>query len=570
VDAKAAGAHSAGLGKEGLMRGLRQLAGGLGLALGIWAVTGPAWGFGGAPAGNLDPKIRRQRQTEELLERMDQLFGGGGFALYSNQTHRNVERYKRRYQKALDLLQDLDKNLREWRSLVERNPKDKVYRTFLGTIQLALYAIYGRSDEFLAGLRFSADYQTWYEKQDQWKRNAEPMLAQARESVERALEHDREYPDALALRGQLRILQAALGETNPRVKRDLFKRGLIDLKTLRNRRSYFHSWLGYVVVQCAQELSDTAKGREILAEAAAFSDPPQNSSWALRLRRALDGRQVRYQEFQHHVVEPAEGFKLEGLKEETIDLVGALRECLAEPLKEIPEALDTYASPGQVASQHAGVMLSLDSDASSDNVERFVRWLGRLDRAVEDLMAKREQWDTLARLNESAAFYYLTNKSLCGFHVLHALERTRALAGHRKVLDASVRDPDFEQKWKDWIRKLERSVPDDLTVALGRNPDYLPARLLSFEYAAVFEGSSRASFQLSRLEPVLDVMRYPFDGRAYRAYWRAYLAAAREQDEQVTEYLEEAKTYRGSNPWVRCLEQVVEINAFMERAAAER
>ena len=98
-------------------------------------------------------KVMVQNTTVKALDALDQLSLEGN-TIFTDQSEENIGKYVLYYKKAIDIIDRLEEVQRCWKKLIEQNNNDKIYRVYMATVQLGLYSIYSRGNEFLIFLKY--------------------------------------------------------------------------------------------------------------------------------------------------------------------------------------------------------------------------------------------------------------------------------------------------------------------------------------------------------------------------------------------------------------------------------
>ena len=460
-------------------------------------------------------KIQLQEESARLLSELNHLLLSTSElnALFSDQSRSNICKYAKRYTQVIDLLDELEINLKDWKQLVKQNRNDKVYRAYVATLQLAMYSIYSQPNVYLGFLKVytpdvqgidcavlekSPDMPAWDMKSSEWEIKAESYLVRVQESIEKALSLDPFYDDARIIKAQLMVFQKDY---------DAALQAFMELDAegvLGEKRSYLNSWMAYIALQ----QGDTQFAEEKLKRASAFSEPPENSSWASSLVRSKRMANTHWTVFDHHAIEPPDDMDLDQLMVQTQQAIITVRSALSSPLGPIPTNMtdEKFKSLTVNAAYHPMLMLTLESDKTSENLSRYADMVETLYESGVELNKLMEIWDKLANRNPSVSYYYRLQKSSCGLALKQMIENSKPLLYNKKLIALlETRQEEREEEvvnylsqWQEWSNQVA-SLGEDIESVRKMANGVLSAELLAFEYQAVFSDPSQAQQTLDEL-----------------------------------------------------------------------
>ena len=446
-------------------------------------------------AEQLMDKNSLQEQSLGLLAEIDSL-RFNSMAIYVDQSPDNLCDYSLHYLKADYLLHHIEQNVGHWEKQIKRNRNDKVFQVFKASMQLGLYAIYSRDQEFLSPFslhkadkiseqltagsclkRIKKRYTDWAterikdipemgghdEIKAEWQDKASSALGRAREAISRALQIDPDYKDALIIEAQMLAMSGQYQEARTKFE-EIAEMGYFD-----ESRSYLNSWLAHLALQQGQVLqggqaeeadeesleqqdSSSLSHRELLRKAAGYSEPYANKEWATKMRAALVSRDKKELRFTFPPTTTIEDdFDLGQLYQQSSFLINGLRAELLKSLdqkkgirKPLPPAVNKDLA--SYALSHEYVLTDLATDKSELNFSRHDQLVDNIYRLAVMMEQVIGLWDQLAQDNEQSRAYYLLNKSSCGLTLLESLQASRAI----------VSDPAF-QLWQEKAHKKKEA-----------------------------------------------------------------------------------------------------------------
>jgi len=535
-------------------------------------------------------RVQLQDETVGYLEELDNLYLDSN-TLFSDQGEANLCAYAKHYHKAKKLVEDLKNSLDCWKQLIEQNGHDKVYRTYAASVQLALYSIYARGNEFLMFLRFEKKLNEFKDRPcltkifpqddlqegfdltiDEWEQNAESYLMRANETIKRALIIDDNYKDARILEAQWLALR---GNYDDAIKK--FD-ALEDEGWFRDQRSFPNSWKAYIAIRQQENVKESATPPEggedrFLKKASAYSEPLENSKWASRYMKKKRLAKMEEVSFTFADSFPVENVDLEKLQEKMVFLIEIMREELNASLEDaegIPKPISKGSSVASMAKDRTKVLISLETDTSKRNLSRYAKILENIYTAGKKLEEVIEKWNSLASQNMHSADYYNLNKSACSLAFLEVIECTFPHAKNvdlKNVLEKRQKERqeqqeekgeiiDYEAQWDEWWNKYTASTVSDIEKMAAGNSAFLPVKMLQFEYAATLNEPAKALSSLEALQPQLKKYKFTtfsekgdVDPRAYVAAWNSYLAFEGQNLKAAKKFLTEAKGYKGLSEW---------------------
>jgi len=518
-------------------------------------------------------KFELQLKTENLLGELDRfsIESEPLNALFTDQSPKNVCRYAKRYVKVKSMLKSLEGDLDDWNALIKQNKKDKIYRAYVATVQMALYSIYSRPHEFLGFLKIlNSDTNTiscdslkrigkipaWDSEISEWGIKAESYLIRAQESIESALEMDRYYGDARILKAQLLVLKEQYFDAQ-----DLFntleKEGLF-----KDRRSFLNTWQAFI----AMKLENASFGKDRLKRAAAISEPLENATWASGYLRNLRLSESKWTLFESSDFDPPAEGPLGRLKKDTIETLGAITNEMVKPLKSIPMGIQD-ADVVDIATQSHTILLSIDTDRSEQNLTKYTQLIENLYYLGIELEKIIQQWDTLASTNEKNAYYYSLNKTSCTFLVAKMAASTMNIVSDKDIQMLLKKRPEdklnrnqvnYAAKWIEWVR-LRDTLHEEVHSVQAQKGDLIASELLSFEYEATFGDADVALGKLEALETKLTEQKITrlsifsadneIEPKAYIAAWKSFLNLKKGNLRSAKQELEGVGNFRGFNEW---------------------
>ncbi|MEW5736979.1 MAG: hypothetical protein AB1921_19195 [Thermodesulfobacteriota bacterium] len=550
--------------------------------------------------GALD-KVTLQARTQETLEDLDHLtsqlhtVSNKRSALFSDQQEENLCGYRSIYEGVETLLKKLEKLAEQWKTLSERNPKDKIYRAYLATTYLAMYSLYSRTDDFLTFLKLAPEYKNrysclsgnlpdWYERKYDWTQNAEKMLMRAQECVSTALSVDSDYRDGLIVKAELLAMQGKYDEADALLEK-LYKDGWF-----RDKEAFYYSWRAFLD---SKRGKDPASVEDALRKASAGTKPFENSNWASTYSRAL--RTVDFS----GVLLTACGYEgteatLPELEQWTIDAVSRSRAELSRPLLDIPLPLPAEFNPEEYAAQ-GDFFLTLETDTSDYNLAKYAGMIRNLYGAVAGydysqrarksnpgLMILMGEWDKLAKKNEGANFYYLMRKVQCGTEIRNIVNLTKPLVDNKSLSSylassqSNLKEADrikYQAKWQEWDSSVGYSMDGDIRAMHPKNVFFPAADYAAFEYAAVTGEPIKGMMELEALAtgydknevkfsiPVLERSGAPLSGPEYFRAWRTYLAFKMGDMTTVKRIVNEAGAFGGLQTWEKNQKKLIELES---------
>ena len=529
-------------------------------------------------------KIILQKETKFHLAKIDELSKKSKSmnALFTDQRPENICEHAKHYKSLTDLLDNLEKNLNDWNDLVKQNINDKVYRAFVATIQIAMYTIYSRPDEYLGFLKIynsdnknnicreppiKQDIPVWEDKKSEWAIKAESYLVRAKESIDKALELDPYYEDARILQAQLMVLQG-----NYKYAQTLFNK-LASEGLFENRRSFFNSWKAYIFMKQGNKLG----GEKNLKNAAAFSEPPENSSWASRYIRTLRSARTKWIVFEAREFEPPETRDLSELKKQSKQLMASIRYELIKPLRQIPKNFKGMKK--QDFFKLSGLYINPQFDHSEENLLRFAVMIEILYEKGSELEKITKEWDELAEANEEVTYYYLMYKSACNLALAETAVFTKSLFDDKQLIkllkkrlkEEDKEDIEYAAKWEEWHQIVDQ-LRNEIEMIYAEKSEFLPSRLLSFEFDAILANPDIALKKLEALTPVLQKFKkqkllvfsgHGTDIQIYIDSWKTYLAYRKNDIELAKEYLLKAKEKRGFGDWKDNYTKMIGLKEFL-------
>ena len=526
-------------------------------------------------------KVKVQNTTAQALDALDQLSLEAN-AIFTDQSEENIGKYILYYKKAIDIIDRLEEVQRCWKKLIEQNNNDKIYRVYMATVQLGLYSIYSRGNEFLIFLKFADDKMLskymnekliskeilsagYTLKKDEWQQNATSFLVRAQESISRALKIDENYLDARVLESQWLVLK---GDYEEALKKfNLFaKEGW-----LRDQRSFLNSWKAYVELKRGILTVNAPLNKETegyLTKASAFSEPAVNSEWASRYMQKFRLINVEEIIFTSPICHPVENVKLEQLKKNMNKQISTINDLLNKTLIPIPKPILKGTKISDLTSKK-NVFLTLGTDTSDGNLNLYAGLITSIYETAKDLEKSKRDWNLLASQNEKVNYYYLINKSLCSLAIIEAVQLSKDIVDNKKMKDFLLRYQkvkkrenkeiiDYESQWQEWLKSLAAELDNDINTLTTNNPNFLPAKLLSFEYAAILKSPHQAMAQLEKLEKTVSSYHLrtfdrneKIDIRTYVAAWKSYLSLKMSDLDSAEKYLSKAKGFLGLNKWKR-------------------
>ncbi len=441
--------------------------------LGLFIIAQPVMS-----AEKLVNKTELQEKSQQLLKDVDGLMFNSP-AIYVDQTANNVCNYNIHYLRAEYLLFYIDENLHHWEGHVKRNRNDKVFQVFKASMQLALYAIYSRHEEFLLPFslyeadevsaqltngacmkRIKKKYKSWAETKiskipemggydeitAEWQDKAQSAMGRAKESLDRALQIDPDYKDGLIVKAQLLAMDEQWQQA-----RDAFAE-IDEMGYFNESRSYYHSWLAFIKMAEDQvltanpgpeldeeSLDQTEKNglshRELLRTAAGYSEPYANKDWAAKTRAHLVKRTKLEIRFDFPPTTTIDGdFNLADLHQQSVYLTNGLRYELLKYVLDQKKGLRKPLPPevkkdlAKYAANHEYVLMDIldTSDANMERYDQLVLNIYKLGIMLERVM---DLWEQLSMDNEQSRFYYQLNKSSCGLALLEAVTTTDDIVG---------------------------------------------------------------------------------------------------------------------------------------------
>ncbi|MBF0224959.1 MAG: hypothetical protein HQK76_05840 [Desulfobacterales bacterium] len=517
-------------------------------------------------------KIQLQKETTQLLEKIEDLSNISLNALFTDQSQKNICTYAKQYVEANVLLDLLDKNLDCWRKLIQRNPKEKVYHVFDATVLIAMYSIYSRSTEFLAFFKIyntdntnincdcleKKDRTIWSKENNKWERQTRSILNRARGSTEQALKIDSYYDDAKILKAEILALQGDYGDAQALFEM-LEKEGIF-----RDRRSFFNSWKAYI----ASKLNEEEKRNEFLSEASAFSEPEESSMWAERYQDAINLNKSKWMEYEFFDFQPVDNVNLMELKDKSNKLISAIKKTMRITFTAIPSNISKDTNVADLFKQKPNVILTLNSDSSQENIVKYSRLLKELHQYGIDLKEVIDSWDNLAKMNEETAYYFLFNKTTCAMAILHMTNSTKDLANHEKIKNVV----DYSNDWNQWSM-IDDVINTDIQRITSQKNDFIPAQFLLFEYEALFGNTVTALDKLNQLsenikeyKKVKTYSEYDeIDINIYLSAWNSYLYLKMGDYQKAKSYLDEAETRRGFSEWKDDQKKIISLIEYSEK-----
>ncbi|MDF1577407.1 MAG: hypothetical protein RQ753_00475 [Desulfurivibrionaceae bacterium] len=477
--------------------------------------------------------------------------------LFADQSLDNICDYSALYLKVEALVDSLEKANREWREITKRNTNDKVFRVYAATVQLALHTIFSRHMEFLPVLSFWVNGQAmcgdkWQaaiaeyieqkggfdEAVRTWEDKASSSLAQAKESVSKALAIDPDYTEAHIVEAQILAISGEYAQAVDKLNQ------LNELGYFKESRAFLNSWLAYINLQkqkdnlnalslldakIAEGAGKKSFGADELRLAAAYVEPLANKSWATKVRRILSS--VEEQEMRFDFI-PVEGFlpnhevDLNSLKKLSEYVAGVIRGELAKPTDQRkgirkPLTTDFKKNPDKYILSHEYVLSDLATDTSLPNLDRYIVFIDDLYKAGVVLDHLTQYWDILASKNKEADYYYLAQKVKYIMVLLDMVNQTEDLVADPKLqermrkrheelevlrkrnaesrnMEYFERIPvDYHNKWLEWQDKFSSF----LRINVEKVKDEMVAgHFLDFEYAAAFGETDLALKKLKYLE----------------------------------------------------------------------
>jgi len=260
--------------------------------------------------------------------------------------------------------------------------------------------------------------------------------------------------------------------------------------------------------------------------------------------------------------------KLEQLKKNMNKQISTINDLLNKTLIPIPKPILKGTKISDLTSKK-NVFLTLGTDTSDGNLNLYAGLITSIYETAKDLEKSKRDWNLLASQNEKVNYYYLINKSLCSLAIIEAVQLSKDIVDNKKMKDFLLRYQkvkkrenkeiiDYESQWQEWLKSLAAELDNDINTLTTNNPNFLPAKLLSFEYAAILKSPHQAMAQLEKLEKTVSSYHLrtfdrneKIDIRTYVAAWKSYLSLKMSDLDSAEKYLSKAKGFLGLNKWKR-------------------